>query len=42
MASLQVYGSTRVPDDIAAKEIGMLTQLRSLKSLELNQCALPL
>jgi hypothetical protein len=40
-AAPQVYGSTRVPDDIAAEEIGMLTQLRGLKDLELNQCAPP-
>jgi hypothetical protein len=37
-----VYGSTRVPDDIAAEEISMLTQLRDLKDLALNQCASPI
>jgi hypothetical protein len=38
-AALQVWGSSRVPDAIAAEEIGTLTRLRDLKDLELNQCA---
>jgi hypothetical protein len=35
-AAPQVYGSTRVCDDIATEEISMLTQLRGLKDLELD------
>jgi hypothetical protein len=41
-AALQVHGSSRIADGVTAEEIGMLTQLRHLKDLELNQCAPPL
>jgi hypothetical protein len=37
----QVWGSSQVPDAIAAEELGTLTRLRDLKDLELNQCGAP-